>query len=102
MTPEELLQFKEFEARVRRLIALHRQALGERDDLRLQNERLQQQINELQEQLQTTQQENSNLRTTRLICATQGDVKQAKQRIAHLAREVNKCITLLSTGDIPQ
>lgn len=99
MTPDELRQLKNFEANVRRLLMLHQQQQEQIASLKRDCAQQQAEISLLEERLEQCQQENQRLRATKLILAAEGDIAQAKQRIARLTREVNKCITLLATGE---
>lgn len=99
MTPDELRQLKNFEANVRRLLMLHHQQQEQIAGLKGDCAHLQAELCRLEERIEQCQQENQRLRTAKLILAAEGDIAQAKQRIARLTREVNKCITLLATGE---
>lgn len=100
MTPDELRQLKAFEANVRRLLMLHRQQQEQIVSLQRNCAALQTELDHLRQSLAQAQQENQRLRTAQLLLAAEGDIAQARGRIAKLTREVNKCITILSTGEI--
>ena len=53
-------------------------------------------IKQLENQIKEAQNDYQTLKTARMIEVTDGDVNKAKDRIAKLIRDVNKCITLLS------
>ena len=95
MTDSERQQLKQFEARVRQLLLQYK-------TLQAENELLNKQVGALNEQLETQGQllsqlqiDYKTLKTARMIEVSDVDMKNAKQTISLLVREVNKCIGLL-------
>ncbi|NDV80956.1 hypothetical protein [Bacteroides sp. 51] len=96
MTEEEKKLLSTFEARLRHLIYLH-------DELKRENNRLKQLLEEQKEekvkmleeigQLKTNY---TNLKTATTISLNGSDVKETKLRLSKLVREVDKCIALLN------
>ena len=50
----------------------------------------------LRQQLDQKQKDYETLKMARMISITDGDLQSAKDRLAKLIREVNKCIGILS------
>lgn len=85
-----------FSTRVRQMILQY-------SDLKKQNAALaariaeqQESIRLLQEQTQQMQADYNSLKMARMVEITNGDMENAQKRLAHLIRDVNKCITLIS------
>ncbi len=96
MTDSEKQQLRQFEARVRQLLLQYKTLQDENLALRQTIERQQTNIDSLAQQLQQAQLDYRTLKTARMIEVSDGDLKNAKQTITRLVREVNKCIGLLS------
>ena len=77
MTNEEREQLSVFEARVRHLMFLH-------DELKLP-----------QTELQPLHERYSNLKQALTISLDGADVKETRQELSKLVREIDKCITML-------
>jgi len=97
MTEEERLSIKRFEARVRTLIA-------EFSALKQENEKLTETIKDkdatiadLNNQLVQSKNDYDNLKLAKMISISDNDKKAAKQTITKLVRDVNKCISMLSS-----
>ena len=95
MTNEEREQLSVFEARVRHLMFLH-------DELKLQHAQLKATLDErdktiaqLQTELQTLHERYSNLKQALTISLDGADVKETRQELSKLVREIDKCITML-------
>ena len=95
MTEEDKKLLSTFEARLRHFMYLH-------DELTRENARLKQLLAEKDEEIK--QVENSrkeleamytNLKMARTISIHDNDIKDTKQRLSKLVREVDKCIALL-------
>lgn len=99
MTNEESLLLRAFEAKAQRMINALAAARDEANTLRSQLAEHEQQIDALRKELDACQTNYSNLRSARLIAST-GDIEDTRKRIQALIRQVNKCITILSNGDI--
>lgn len=98
MTEEERNSIRQFDAKVRRLItgyeALKRENQSLRDELVQKTDTL----SSLRAEVEQLRSDYDNLKMARLISVSDRDVKDAKQRISNMVREVNKCINILSAG----
>ncbi|MBE6281553.1 MAG: hypothetical protein E7095_05805 [Bacteroides sp.] len=96
MTEEDKKLISTFEAKLRHFIYLYNQLENENDRLK---ELLADKDKEI-EVLKTGQKEwevkYTNLKTARTISLYDKDIKEAKQRLTGLVREVDKCIALLN------
>ena len=96
MTEEDKKLISTFEAKLRHFIYLYNQLKNENDRLK---ELLADKDKEI-EVLKTGQKEwevkYTNLKTARTISLYDKDIKEAKQRLTGLVREVDKCIALLN------
>ncbi|MCM1311429.1 MAG: hypothetical protein NC206_00155 [Bacteroides sp.] len=97
MTDEERQKLKNFDAHVRQLIAQYKVLQKENNDLYTELESKELEIERLQAKIGKCKSDYSNLKLAKMIEISDGDMKDAKQRITRLVREVNKCIALLST-----
>lgn len=97
MTDNEKRQMKEFEAKVRRLLALYKELKKENADLYTDLERKETDIERLQSELRQSQSDYKNLKLAKMIQISDDEHHDAKMRITRLVREVNKCINQLST-----
>lgn len=102
MTDSEKQRLKQFEARVRQLILQYNTLQEENTKLAEKLNQSTSLINELEKQLAQSRHEYSTLKTAKMIEISDGDLKNAKQTITQLVREVNKCIGLLSTEQVTQ
>ena len=96
MTAQEEQALHLFETRVRQLI-LSYQKLAQ-DNQRLQQELVekQQALDEALAQNQQINMDYNNLKLARMMTVNGEDVHSAKNRLARLLREVDKCIALLN------
>lgn len=95
MTDEGREQLSVFEARIRHLMFLH-------DELKLQHAQLKeileeknQTISQLQTELQTLHESYGNLKQALTISLDGSDVKETRQELSRLVREIDKCISML-------
>ena len=77
-----ILQYKEMKKENEELCAM----VDERED----------EIKQLKKQLEQAQNDYKSLKTARMVEIANGDIEEAKKKIASMIRDVNKCITLLS------
>ena len=96
MTEEEKKLLSAFEARLNHLIYLH-------DELKRENNRLEQLLKEqkeenvrMLEEVERLKTNYTNLKTATTISLNGSDVKETKLRLSKLVREVDKCIALLN------
>ena len=95
MNPSEKT-LADFETRVRQMILQYQQ-------LKKENMQLQQQIGEQATEIgelkaKVTQADNdyNSLKMARMLEITDGNLDEAKERLAKMIRQVNKCIAILS------
>lgn len=99
MTNDESLLLQAFEAKARHMIDALVAAREEANTLRSQLAEREQQIDDLRQELGSCQTHYANLRSARLIAST-GDIEDTRKRIQTLVRQVNKCIAILSNGEL--
>ena len=95
MTPNEKT-IATFETRMRQMILRFQELKKENNDLYAQIEEDEKQMEPLRQQLDQKQKDYEALKMARMISITDGDLQSAKDRLAKLIREVNKCIGILS------
>lgn len=98
MTSEERQSMKQFEAKVRQVLAQFRVLKQENADLYSELEKKESEISELKEQKQQILSDYNNLKLAKMVQVSDSDIKESKQRITNLVREVNKCINILASG----
>lgn len=96
MTEEDKKLLNTFEARLRHLMYLH-------DELRRENAEMKQLLGKKEEEVAKLRIDYNelevvytNLKVAKTISITDGEVKDTKQRLSKLVREVDKCIALLN------
>ena len=99
MTPEERQSIKKFEARVRNILVQYSVLKQENTDLYTELEKKDEEIRLLKEELSRSKNEYNNLKLAKMIEITDSDIKESKMKITRLVREINKCISILSSGD---
>lgn len=97
MTNDERRQLKNFDAKVRQLISQFNITKQENADLYTELERKEEEIQRLQTELAQSRHDYSTLKLAKMIEISDAELKEAKQRITKLVREVNQCIGMLST-----
>ena len=85
-----------FDAKVRNLLASYVALQRENTDLYEELEKKEDEVRSLQEQVQQYKKDYNNLKLAKMIEISDTDIKDAKQRITNLVREVNNCINLLN------
>ena len=85
-----------FETRVRQLILRFQELKKENTELYDMMSKSEQDLKDLQAQLNQTTCDYNALKMAKMMEITDGDLQGAKDRIAKLIREVNKCIAVLS------
>ena len=85
-----------FETRVRQMILRFQQLKKENEDLYAEVEKGQQELDLVCKKLEQQQSDYQSLKMAKMIEITDGDLSGAKDRLAKLIRDVNKCIGLLS------
>ena len=95
MTPNEKT-IANFETRIRQLILRFQEMKKENQDLYETIEKSEKDIAELRAKLEQQQNDYQSLKMAKMIEITDGDLSGAKDRLAKLIREVNKCIAILT------
>jgi len=85
-----------FETRVRQLILRFQELKRENLELYSEVEKNEQNIKSLRAKLEQAGQDYNALKMAKMLEITDGDLQGAKDRLARLIREVNKCIAVLS------
>lgn len=96
MTDEEKKLLSTFEARLRQLLFLHEQQKEENSNLKQQLEEKDKALEKAQAEYEELQRHYTNLKDATTISLNGGDVKETRQRLSKLVREVDKCIALLN------
>jgi predicted nucleic acid-binding Zn-ribbon protein len=89
-------KLKLFTTRMRQLILQYKDVKKENEELYAMVDARDNELKQLREQLQQSQNDYNSLKMAKMIEVGDGDIEAAKKRIASLIREVNKCITLMS------
>lgn len=85
-----------FQTRVRQLILRFQEMKKENEDLYTIVKEDEQKIERLEAKLAQSERDYQSLKMAKMMEITDGDLKDSKERLAHLIREVNKCIAVLS------
>jgi len=89
-------KLKLFTTRMRPLILQYKDIKKENEELYAMVDARDNELKQLRDQLQQSQNDYNSLKMAKMIEVGDGDIEAAKKRIASLIREVNKCITLMS------
>ena len=85
-----------FQTRVRDLIRRFQEMKKENEELYAIIGENEQQIKQLQAKIAQKERDYQSLKMAKMMEITDGDLDEAKERLAKLIRDVNKCIALLS------
>ena len=96
MTQEEEKNLQRLQTRVRQLILAYQTLESERDELKSRMGQSELALKAEQEKYADLTTAYQRLKTARLLCVAGGDVRDTKQRLSRLIREVDKCIALLN------
>jgi predicted nuclease with TOPRIM domain len=88
-----------FQTRIRDLIQRFKELKKENQGLYEMVEKNEQDIKDLQAKLTQADHDYQSLKMAKMIEITDGDLENAKARVAKMIRDVNKCIALLSDED---
>ncbi|MCR5579851.1 MAG: hypothetical protein K6F74_11725 [Prevotella sp.] len=95
MNPNEKV-LADFETRVRQMILQFQELKKENVHLHELVEEKTQEIDALKGKLTQAENDYNSLKMARMLAITDGNLEEAKQRLARMIRQVNKCITILS------
>lgn len=96
MTEEDKKLLSTFEARLRHLMYLHEELKRENAEMKLLLEEKEAELQEVRKGYKELQESYANLKVAKTISVNNNDVKDTKQRLSRLVREVDKCIALLN------
>ena len=96
MTEEDKKLLNTFEGRVRHLIFLYEEAKAENATLKQLITEKEQQIESMKHSQEELESKYTNLKAARIISINGNELRDTKQRLARLVREVDKCIALLN------
>ena len=85
-----------FETRLRQLILRFQELKKENMELYTTVEKNEKTVKELQQKLNQQQTDYDTLKMAKMLEITDGNLQDAKDRLARLIRDVNKCIAILS------
>ena len=86
----------EFQTKVHALILQFQNLKKENEELYAMLEKNESDVRELRQQLLVKQQEFDAFKAAKMLEVADGDIQSARERLAKLIRDVNKCITVLS------
>ena len=95
MNPSEKT-LADFETRVRQLILQFQQLKQENIQLKQQMQEQSQTIEELKARVTQADNDYNSLKMARMLEITDGNLDEAKERLARMIRQVNRCIAILS------
>ena len=88
-----------FQTRVRQLLLRFQELKKENSDLFSIVEKNEQDMKNLQAKIRQHERDYQSLKMAKMIEITDGDLQGAKDRLAKLIRDVNKCIAILSNEE---
>ena len=86
----------EFQTKVRALILQFQNLKKENEELYAMLEKNEDDVRNLKQQLQDKQREFDAFKAAKMLEVADGDIQSARERLAKLIRDVNKCIAVLS------
>ena len=86
----------EFQTKAHALILQFQNLKKENEELYAMLEKNESDVRELRQQLLVKQQEFDAFKAAKMLEVSDGDIQSARERLAKLIRDVNKCITVLS------
>ena len=86
----------EFQTKVRALILQFKNLRRENEELYAMLEKNENDVNALRLQLQEGKKEFEAFKAAQILQVADGDLQSARERLAKLIRDVNKCISVLS------
>ncbi|MBQ7509804.1 MAG: hypothetical protein IJT53_02690 [Prevotella sp.] len=85
-----------FQTRVRQMILRFQELKKENTDLYAMVDESEKRVKELETKLAQQEKDYQTLKMARMLEITNGDLEGAKERVAKMIRDVNKCIDVLS------
>ena len=96
MTDEDRKLISSFEGKLRHFMFLHEELRQENADLKHLLMQKDEEIRQLNLSLKESEARYTDLKTARTISLYDKDIKDTKQRLSSLVREIDKCIALLN------
>ena len=96
MTDEEKKQLNDFETSLRHLIYLHDKLSREHAELQQLLLDKEEALSKLRSEYDQLNQSYMDLKSAMTMSLEGGDVRQTKQRLSKIVREVDKCIAMLN------
>lgn len=96
MTKEEEKALHTFETRMRQLILAYRSLLAENAELYTMVGEYENQLEKAKAEIELHKKNYANLKLAKMIEISDDELKNAKQRLAKLVRDVDKCIALIN------
>lgn len=96
MTAEENKMVNTLESRLRLLIDRYNRLKAENEELYAMVDKSERQIDALQEETKTLRSQYANLKVAKMMEIGDDDIRNAKNRLSKLVRDVDKCIALLN------
>ena len=96
MTEEDKMQLNTFEGKLNHLVFLYHELKDENASLRQLVSDKDAEIKRIQDSRKELEAQYTNLKMARIISVQDNEVRDTKQRLARLVREVEKCIALLN------
>ena len=95
MNPSEKT-LADFQTRVRQMILRFQELKQENNQLQQQMQEQSQTIEELKARVAQADNDYNSLKMARMLEITDGNLDEAKERLARMIRQVNRCIAILS------
>lgn len=96
MTREEESNLQRLQTRVRQLILAYQELEAQCHKLKDELDASRTNEQHLHKEIEALQQNYNTLKTARILSISGTDAQEAKAKISHLVREVDKCIALLN------
>lgn len=96
MTEEDKKLLKTFETKLRHLMYLHEEAKRENTEIKQLLREKEKELERLIHNYKNLEANYANLKLAKAISLDDNEIKDTKQRLSKLVREVDKCIALLN------
>lgn len=96
MTENDKKLLNTFEEKLRHFISLYQEVKEENTSLRRLLSEKEAEITRIENSRKELEVQYTNLKMDRILSIDDNDIKDTKQRLTRLVREVNKCIALLN------
>ncbi len=96
MTSEHEIITTELRKKIQTIISLYEQQKAEKTSLKIENQKLEQQLKIDNEKLNEIEVQFQLLKTAKSIAVSVVGSQEAKQRVNKIVREIDKCISLMN------